>query len=66
VAPGLVDIPWTKPWPDDRKQAYVTHTLLRRMATPTDIAEAMPFLAVSKYITGETVAVSGGLGYAQV
>jgi NAD(P)-dependent dehydrogenase (short-subunit alcohol dehydrogenase family) len=66
VAPGLVDTPWTKPWPEDRKRGYVAHTLLGRMATPADIAEAMLFLAVSGYVTGETLAVAGGLGYAQV
>jgi 3-oxoacyl-[acyl-carrier protein] reductase len=62
VAPGLVDSPWTKPWPAERKQAIVDQTLLGRMATPADIAEAMLFLAAgAAYVTGETLVVAGGL-----
>jgi 3-oxoacyl-[acyl-carrier protein] reductase len=62
VAPGLVDSPWTKPWPAERKQAIVDQTLLGRMASPADIAEAMLFLSAgAAYITGETLAVAGGL-----
>src|SRR3984893_7865322 len=62
VAPGLVDSPWTKSWPAERKQMTVDQTLLGRMATPDDIAEAMLFLSAGgAYITGETLAVAGGL-----
>src|SRR5207245_2908522 len=62
VAPGLVDSPWTKSWPAERKQGIVDQTLLGRMATPADIAEAMLFLAAgAAYVTGETLAVAGGL-----
>ena len=62
VAPGLVDSPWTKSWPAERKQKIIDQTLLGRMATPHDIAEAMLFLAAGgAYITGETLVVAGGL-----
>ena len=62
VAPGLVDSPWTKSWPAERKQKIIDQTLLGRMATPADIAEAMLFLAAGgAYITGETLVVAGGL-----
>ena len=62
VAPGLVDSPWTKSWPAERKQKIIDQTLLGRMATPGDIAEAMLFLAAGgAYITGETLVVAGGL-----
>jgi NAD(P)-dependent dehydrogenase (short-subunit alcohol dehydrogenase family) len=62
VAPGLVDSPWTKPWPEAKKRGLVEQTLLGRMATPADIAETMLFLAAgAAYITGETIAVAGGL-----
>ena len=60
VAPGLVDTPWTNPWPDERKQATVGRTLLAKTAKPTDIAEAMLFLAVHGHINGETIVVDGG------
>jgi len=61
VAPGLVDSPWTKPWPDNRKTDYTERTMLRRAATPGDIAEVIFFLCTSAaMVTGQTLAVDGG------
>ena len=61
VAPGLVQTPWTDPWSDERKRGTLDRTLLGRLATPDDIAEAMLFLAAgAAYITGETIVVDGG------
>ncbi|HKH32984.1 MAG TPA: SDR family oxidoreductase [Beijerinckiaceae bacterium] len=60
VAPGLVDTPWTNPWPDERKQATIDRTLLAKAAKPIDIAQAMLFLAVHGHINGETIVVDGG------
>jgi 3-oxoacyl-[acyl-carrier protein] reductase len=60
VAPGLVETPWTNPWPDERKQATIERTLLAKAAKPIDIAQAMLFLAVHGHITGETIVVDGG------
>ena len=46
----------------ERKQMTIDQTLLGRMATPAEIAEAMLFLAAGgAYVTGETLAVAGGL-----
>ena len=44
VAPGFVDSPWNKDWPDDRKVASVERTPLKRACTPQDIAETIFFL----------------------
>ncbi len=61
VAPGLVDSPWTKPWPDNRKIDYTERTMLRRAATPRDIAEVIFFLCTgAAMVTGQTLAVDGG------
>src|SRR5258708_25649105 len=61
VAPGLIDTPWTKPWPDDRKTASVGRSLLGRIGMPEDIAEAMLFLAAGgAYVNGQTLVVDGG------
>ena len=46
VAPGLVDTPWTQPWPEERKRQYIDATMLKRIVKPEDIANAMLFLAV--------------------
>jgi 3-oxoacyl-[acyl-carrier protein] reductase len=64
VAPGLVDSPWTKEWPEERKRSSIEKTPLRRMVTPEDIAEAVFFLcAGGAMITGHTLVVDGGLSF---
>ncbi len=64
VAPGLVDSPWTKPWPEEKKRDHVAKTLIHRMCTPADIAETMLFLAAGgAMITGQTIAVDGGMSW---
>ena len=60
VAPGLVDTPWTQPWPEERKRQYVESTMLKRIVKPEDIANAMLFLAVHPAISGQTLAVDCG------
>lgn len=62
VAPGSVNSPWQKDWPEDRKQEVVENTVLQRHCTPDDIAEVIFFLcAGGRMITGETIVVDGGL-----
>jgi 3-oxoacyl-[acyl-carrier protein] reductase len=64
VAPGLVDSPWTKDWPAERKRDAIERTPLRRMCRPEDIAEAMFFLAAGgAMVTGQTLVVDGGLSF---
>ena len=64
VAPGLVDSPWTKEWPEERKRSSIEKTPLRRMVKPEDIAEAIFFLcAGGSMITGHTLVVDGGLSF---
>jgi len=64
VAPGLVDSPWTADWPQERKVKVTGETMLGRMILPSDIADAIFFLAVgTDVITGQTLAVDGGMKY---
>jgi 3-oxoacyl-[acyl-carrier protein] reductase len=61
VAPGLIETPWTQQWSEDRRNATLSRTLLGRLGRPTDIAEAMLFLAAgASYMTGETIVLDGG------
>ena len=61
VAPGWIDTPWTKSWPEERRLKSVENTLLKRVGTPEDVADVMFFLAVgAAYVTGQTVVVDGG------
>ncbi len=62
VAPGAVDTPWQKDWPESRRQAAAEKALLKRRCTADDIAEAIVFLATtSSPITGQTLVVDAGL-----
>ena len=60
VAPGLTRTPWTDPWPAERKAKSVENTALKRLVEPTDIAQAMIFLAAHPAITGQTLVVDAG------
>ncbi len=61
VAPGLVATPWTADWAD-RKAAVERAAPLHRVATPDDIAEACLAVIATRYATGQTFLVDGGLG----
>ena len=63
VAPGLVATPWTEQW-DDRKAGVELVAPLHRVATPEDITEACLALITTRYATGQTFLVDGGLGLA--
>ena len=64
MAPGYIDTAMTQALPDDVKQAIVDNTPLRSIGRPSDVANAVLFLAspLSRYITGCTLPVDGGLG----
>jgi ketoreductase RED2 len=60
VAPGLIDTPWTQTW--DAVRGFVQSAApLRRTGTPDEVAEVILALADSAYVTGQVVAVDGGL-----
>jgi len=60
VAPGLVDTPWTADWDVVRE---VVHQIapLKRSGQPDDVAHVVLALATASYVTGQVVAVDGGL-----
>ena len=60
VAPGLTRTPWTDPWPAERKARSVENTALKKLVEPTDIADAMIFLAAHTAITAQTLVVDCG------
>ena len=63
VAPGAVEIERTRLEMDDYAGAFARITPLGRVGTPEDIAAAVVFLASpdARFITGQTLAVDGGL-----
>jgi 3-oxoacyl-[acyl-carrier protein] reductase len=62
VAPGVVDTEMTAGSSEEFVKAQIEATLLKRLGTPEDIADAVVFLLSSKarFITGQVVVVDGG------
>ncbi|HEY6479776.1 MAG TPA: glucose 1-dehydrogenase [Streptosporangiaceae bacterium] len=60
VAPGLVDTPWTADWTAARERV-TAQAPLKRPALPEDVAEAIMGLVLAGFITGQVVAVDGGM-----
>jgi len=62
VAPGFVDSPWTKAWPEERKTDYASKAMLRKICKPEDIAEVIFFLCTgAALVTGQIIVVDGGM-----
>jgi 3-oxoacyl-[acyl-carrier protein] reductase len=63
IAPGFISSDMTGAMPEDAKEKMLENIPLKRAGTPGDIAEAALFLASggSSYITGQVLAVDGGM-----
>ncbi|MCS7115514.1 MAG: 3-oxoacyl-ACP reductase FabG [Nitrososphaerota archaeon] len=63
VAPGFVNTEMTWGIPEKILKAFLERIPLRRVAEPEEIAHLVIFLAsdVAKYITGQVIAINGGL-----
>jgi 3-oxoacyl-[acyl-carrier protein] reductase len=63
VLPGFVETELASDTPQDYKDALIARTALRRLGTAEEIASVVAFLAsdAARWITGETIQVSGGL-----
>lgn len=61
IAPGFIQTDMTDKLPEEQKQALTAQIPLASLGDPSDIAEAVVFLAQAKYITGETLNVNGGM-----
>ncbi|MDF1796343.1 MAG: 3-oxoacyl-ACP reductase FabG [Coxiellaceae bacterium] len=63
VSPGFVDTDMTRALPEKQREELLKMIPLKRMAAPSDIADAVGFLVSDKasYITGETLHVNGGM-----
>lgn len=63
VAPGFIKTDMTDALPDQAKDAIMAKIPLKKFGEPSDVASAVAFLASegSKYITGSTIHVNGGM-----
>ena len=62
IAPGVINTDMNSALTDEDREALINDTPLMRIGEPTDIAEAILFLAGEKasFITGEVLNISGG------
>lgn len=60
VAPGLIETPWTQSW-DGLHRLVGALAPLRRSGVPDDVASLIVSVATSPYLTGQVIAVDGGL-----
>lgn len=63
IAPGFIDTDMTASLPEKVREEYLTQIPLKRMGNAEDVASAASFLASgdAAYITGQVLAVNGGL-----
>ena len=63
VAPGMIATDMTRAMTDAAREEWESRIPLRRMGTPDDVATAVCFLASDEasYITGQVLAVNGGM-----
>jgi 3-oxoacyl-[acyl-carrier protein] reductase len=63
VAPGFIATDMTDTLGDEVKEAILSKIPMKRLGLPTDVANAVAFLASSQadYITGSTLHVNGGM-----
>ena len=63
VCPGPTDTPLMAAVPDKMKEAFARVTPMRRLAKPSEIADAILFFAgpQAQFVTGQVLSVSGGL-----
>ncbi len=63
VAPGLIDTDMTRGITGDAHAEWAAQIPLKRLGSPDDIASAVAFLASDEaaYITGQVLAVNGGM-----
>jgi len=63
VCPGPTDTPLLRAVPEKHQEAFVKATPMRRLAKPSEIADAVLFFASDQasFVTGQVISVSGGL-----
>ena len=63
VAPGLIDTDMTRAITGSAHEEWAARIPLKRLGTPEDVAAAVCFLASDEasYITGQVLAVNGGM-----
>ncbi|KAJ0416730.1 short-chain dehydrogenase [Aspergillus carlsbadensis] len=60
VSPGVLMTDWGRGFPTEKIKAVEEKNVLKRLATPEDVAEQVRFLATSRSITGTNTVIDAG------
>lgn len=61
IAPGFIQSDMTDVLSDKIKEAMITQIPMKRFGAPEEVADVAVFLAKQEYLTGQVIAVDGGL-----
>lgn len=61
VAPGFIESDMTDAIPDKMKDAMIAQIPMKRIGKPEEVAELVAYLAGQEYLTGQTIAIDGGM-----
>lgn len=61
VAPGFIDTDMTRSLEEGQREAIMGRIPMGRLGQPEDIANAVVYLALAGYVTGETLHINGGM-----
>lgn len=61
IAPGFIESDMTDAIPDKMKEAMISQVPMKRIGTAEEVAGVTLFLAQQEYITGQVIAIDGGM-----
>ena len=61
IAPGFIESDMTDSIPEKMKDAMIAQVPMKRIGQASEVAEVAAFLASQEYLTGQTIAIDGGM-----
>ena len=61
IAPGFIESDMTDAIPEKLKDAMIAQVPMKRIGQAEEVAEVAAFLASQEYLTGQTIAIDGGM-----
>jgi NAD(P)-dependent dehydrogenase (short-subunit alcohol dehydrogenase family) len=60
ISPGMLLTEWGLRFPESKREAAISNTKLKRLATVEDCADVVRTLALSRSVTGQNICIDGG------
>ncbi len=61
IAPGFIESDMTDAIPEKAKQAMIAQVPMKRIGQAEEVAQVVAFLASQEYLTGQVIAIDGGM-----